>query len=72
MNWYLLASVPDVLATYYNITLAQANTFADLTLNWGAIIFCVVLLPATWSISMRGGLRRTIRVSMGLLVQYSA
>ena len=65
MNWYLLASVPDVIAAFYNLTKGEADALADLTLNWGAIIFCVVLLPATWSISMRGGLRRTIRVSRG-------
>lgn len=58
--WYTFGSIPSALS-YFGLTTAEADAFADLTMDWGAAGF-VVSLPAAVYTVRRYGIRCSMRI----------
>ena len=62
--WFTFGSLPKRTARYFGMDDDDAgDDFADLTMNYGAIVFVAVVGLCSWSLTRHNGLQRAMRVS---------
>jgi len=61
--WYTFGSMPSQTAKYFGMSHDEGDRFADLTMNYGAIVYCIVIFPCMFSLTKPNGLRRATYMS---------
>jgi len=64
--WYTFGSMPSQTAKYFGMSHDEGDRFADLTMNYGAIVYCIVIFPCMFSLTKPNGLRRAMQLSAWL------
>ena len=51
--WYTFGGFPSQFGDYFGLTSHEADTFADLSMSYGGIVFCIVIVPERFFFALK-------------------